>query len=110
MQRVASRTRGATKACVGQASRQRGEERAEEKEGADPRVDEVRVLAEPPEPGAAREVALEHGPGVHEGARARTNARLEREPAADRLEVRAGHDGVGDAPGVAGARPPQRRA
>ncbi|HYD52106.1 MAG TPA: hypothetical protein VEA99_05745 [Gemmatimonadaceae bacterium] len=39
-------------------------EGAQEEEGAERRVHEVRVLAEPAEPRAAREVALEQGPRV----------------------------------------------
>jgi hypothetical protein len=42
------------------------EQRPEEEERTQLRIDEQRVLAEPAQPGALREVALEHGTAVHE--------------------------------------------
>ena len=45
----------------------REHQRAQEKEGAEPRVEQVRVLAEPAEPRAPREVALEDRAGVGVG-------------------------------------------
>lgn len=45
------------------------QQRAEEEVGAAARIDEHRVAAEPAQPGAARELPLEHGARVHVGAR-----------------------------------------
>ena len=91
--RRVERARRGEGACVGHASRQRvqvpqrsasngasGSRSASvnrapmKKNEPRPGIDQVRVLAEPAEPGAAREVALEHGPGVHVRAGARRAA------------------------------------
>ncbi len=65
------------------------EQRRDKKERADGRVDQHRVLAEPPEPRALREVALQNRSAIHVRSRVHRSAKLRLQPVVQRARALA---------------------